>query len=203
MRLYHSPLSPFVRKIMVALIETDMIGKVELVTGSGTPIDPGTAPIEANPLGKVPALEIAPGRVLYDSRLITRWIDAESGGSLYPSGDALWDALIVESTVEGALDAALLMSYERRLRPEELRFAPWVEGQWTKVARALDTIETRWLGGMPPDRATMPAIALGCALGYLDFRFDERGWRDGRPALTAWYETFATRPSMLETLPKQ
>ncbi|MEI4484867.1 glutathione S-transferase family protein [Frigidibacter sp. MR17.14] len=203
MRLYHSPLSPFVRKIMVALVETGLIDRVELVSGSGTPVDSSQAPVEANPIGKVPALEIAPGKVLYDSRVILRWIDAQAGGTLYPQGEALWDALVIESTVEGALDAALMMSYERRLRPEELRFAPWVEGHWAKVARCLDVIEARWLPTMPTERADAPAIALGCLLGYLDFRFDERGWRDGRPALAEWYEGFATRPAMVQTLPKQ
>lgn len=200
MRLYFSPTSPYVRKVMVLLHETGQMAEVELVSGSGSPIDPGTAPLEANPLGKVPALERAEGPALYDSRVICQYLDARAGAGLYPEGARRWDTLTVEATGDGILDAALLMVYEGRLRPEELRFAPWVEGQWAKVARALDVLETRW---MPHLEGPLDAgqIAVGCALGYLDFRHDARGWRNGRPHLAAWAAGFAARPSMMATVP--
>lgn len=204
MRLYFSPTSPYARKVMVLLHETGQLADVELVTGSGSPVDPGTAPLEANPLGKVPALERPDGPALYDSRVICRYLDARAkggaGAGLYPDGARLWDTLTVEATGDGILDAALLMVYEGRLRPEELRFAPWVEGQWAKVDRALDVLETRWL---PHLQGPLEAgqIAVGCGLGYLDFRHGARGWRTGRPGLAAWYEGFAARPSMMATQP--
>ena len=204
MRLFFSPTSPYVRKVMVVLHETGQLAEVELVSGSGSPVDPGTAPLEANPLGKVPALERTDGPALYDSRVICRYLDAcakdGAGGGLYPEGARLWDTLTVEATGDGILDAALLMVYEGRLRPEALRFAPWVEGQWAKVDRALDALETRWMAHLegPLDAGQ---IAVGCALGYLDFRHGARGWRAGRPALAAWFDGFAARPSMMATLP--
>jgi glutathione S-transferase len=200
MRLYFSPTSPYVRKVMVLLHETGQLDEVERITGSGSPVDPGSAPLEANPLGKVPALERADGPALYDSRVICRYLDDRAAAGLYPSGARLWDTLTVEATGDGILDAALLMVYEGRLRPEELRFRPWVEGQWAKVDRALDALETRWIAHLegPLDAGQ---IAVGCALGYLDFRQDARGWRTGRPRLAAWYAGFAARPSMQATVP--
>ena len=200
MRLYFSPTSPYVRKVMVLLHETGQIGDVELVVGSGNPVDPAGAPLDANPLGKVPALERPDGPALYDSRVICRYLDARAGAGLYLDGARVWDTLTVEATGDGIIDAALLMVYEGRIRPEELRFAPWVDGQWAKVDRALDALETRWIAHLegPLDAGQ---IAVGCALGYLDFRHDARGWRNGRPRLAAWYAGFAARPSMQATLP--
>lgn len=200
MRLYFSPTSPYVRKVMVLLHETGQTGAVDLVAGSGSPIDPGTAPLEANPLGKVPALERGDGPALYDSRVICQYLDDRAKAGLYPDGARRWDTLVVEATGDGILDAALLMVYEGRLRPEELRFEAWVEGQWAKVVRALDVLETRWMPHLdgPLDAGQ---IAVGCALGYLDFRHDARGWRTGRPHLGAWYARFAERASMKATVP--
>lgn len=200
MRLFHSPTSPFVRKVMVTLIETGQMDQVEIVTGSGTPLDPGAAPLEANPLGKVPALERDDGPALYDSRVICRYLDDRAKAGLYPADGQLWDTLVLEATADGMLEAALLMVYETRLRPEELRFAPWVEGQWAKIDRALDMLETRWIAHLqgPLD---MGQIALACALGYLDFRLPDRNWRRDRPHLAAWEAGIAARPALQDTRP--
>lgn len=200
MRLYFSPTSPYVRKVMVLLHETGQIGDVELVAGSGNPVDPAGAPLDANPLGKVPALERPDGPALYDSRVICRYLDDRAASGLYPEGARLWDTLTVEATGDGILDAALLMVYEGRIRPEELRYGPWVEGQWAKVDRALDALETRWVAHLqgPLDAGQ---IAVGCALGYLDFRHDARDWRNGRPRLAGWFAGFDARASMRVTVP--
>ena len=200
MRLFYSPTSPYVRKVTVLLHETGLLPQVELVTGSGTPVDPGQAPLQANPLGKVPALERDDGPALYDSRVICRYLDDMAGAGLYPQGPRLWDTLTVEATADGILDAAILMVYESRIRPEALRYAPWVEGQWAKIDRALDALETRWMPHLqgPMD---MGHIAVGCALEYLDFRHGARGWRQGRPDLAAWGDTFSARASMQATQP--
>jgi len=199
MKLYHSPTSPYVRKVMVVAHLTGQAGALDLIPGAGTPLDPNTATCGVNPLGKVPCLVTDDGLALYDSRVITRWLDARAGAGLYPAGDALWPVLAREALADGVLDAAVLAVYETRLRPEELRFSPWMQAQKSKILRALGHLE----GEAGRFRETLDAglVAVAVALGYLDFRFADLGWREGRPALTAWYDAFATRPEMVATLP--
>lgn len=200
MRLYQSPTSPYARKVLVVLHETGQLGDVELVPASGSPVDPGTAPVAQNPLGKIPTLERPDGPALYDSRVICRFLDHRAGGRLYPEAPRLWESLTLEATADGILDAAILMVYEGRLRPEGLRYEAWVEGQWSKVARALDALESRWTSHLhgPLD---IGQIAVGCALGYIDFRHGDRDWRKAHPGLAAWYGGFARRDSMEATVP--
>lgn len=200
MRLYHSPTSPFVRKVMVLVAEAGIAG-LDLVAAAGTPVAPGTMPVDLNPLGKVPALVAGDGRVLYDSRVICRYLDDHAGAGFYPPAPRLWDTLTLEATADGMLDAAVLMVYEARLRPEDRRLDTWTEGQWAKIARALDALEHRWMDHLdgPLD---MGQIAVGCALGYLDFRLADRPWRADHPDLAAWEAEFSARPSMAATLPR-
>jgi glutathione S-transferase len=200
MRLFYSPTSPYARKILVLLAEAGRPDAVSLVVGSGSPVDVGNAPLAQNPLGKIPALERDDGCALYDSRVITRFLDDHLGAGLYPTGPRLWEALTLEATGDGIVDAAILMVYEARVRPEDKRFAPWVDGQWAKIDRALDALEARWMSHLqgPLD---MGNIAVGCALAYVDFRHGARDWRSGRPALAAWEAGFAARPSMMGTQP--
>ena len=199
MRLYHSTTSPFVRKVMVTLHETGQAGDVTLVPAMGTPVDAGSMPLAQNPLGKIPALERDDGPAIYDSRVICRFLDDRARANLYPS-PRQWEVLTLEATADGIMDAAVLMVYESRVRPEENRFAPWVDGQWAKIGRALDALEQRWLSHLngPLD---IGQIAVGVALEYLDFRHADRGWRSGRPGLAAWAAVFAERPSMVATRP--
>ncbi len=201
MRLFYSPASPFVRKVMVVLVETGQINDVTLVPASGTALDPGTMPVAQNPLGKIPALERDEGGTLYDSRVICRYLDHRGKAGLYPSEPELWDVLTLEATADGLMDAAVLIVYEARIRPEEIRMPDWVEGQWSKVARALDALNDRWLGHLNGP-LNIGQVATGCALGYLDLRHDARNWRQGRDGLATWYERFAQRPSMAQTAPK-
>jgi glutathione S-transferase len=200
LKLHQSPTSPYVRKVLVLLRETGQLADVEMADASGTPVDSGTMPLAQNPLGKIPALERDDGPALYDSRVICRYLDDRAGGALYPKAPRLWDTLTLEATADGIVDAAILMVYETRVRPEAARFAPWVEGQWAKIARALDAIEGRWMSHLngPLD---IGQIAVACALGYVDFRHEARGWRNGRPALAEWYAGFAMRPAMAATVP--
>jgi glutathione S-transferase len=201
MKLFGSATSPFARKAAVVLSEAGLADQVEVVHVAGNAVDPGTMPVDVNPLGKIPALLCDDGRTIYDSVVICRYLAELAMPQLYPTGPALWDSLTLEATADGIMDASVLMVYEMRLRPEELRFPPWVEGQWAKIARTLDVVEQRW---MP--RLTGPLdigqIAMGCALGHLDLRHDARGWRDGRPRLAAWFARFAQRPAMVATHPK-
>ena len=202
MKLFHSGTSPFVRKINVLLAEAGLTDRVTLEAVSGNPLSPGTMPLGANPLGKVPALVLDDGRVLYDSRVICRYLDTLAGGRFYPGGAALWDVLVLEALADGMMDAGVLMAYEVRVRPEPARSPEWIEAQWAKVARALDALERDWAGhlGGPPD---MGQIAVGAALGYLDLRHAARGWRGGHPKLAAWEAVFAERPSMRASRPVQ
>jgi len=200
MQLIASPLSPFARKVRVLLLETGLDDGVEVVNLATTPLETDPNAASANPLGKIPALIRADGATLYDSRVITRYFDDMAGGGLYPQA-RLWEVLTLEATAEGIMEAAVLMTYEARFRPEDMQYGPWVEAQWGKAARALDAIEARWMSHLagPFD---MSHIAMGCALGYLDFRHAARGWRAGRPALEAWYTEFRARESMAETAPE-
>lgn len=200
MLLFMSPNSPFARKVMVLIQEAGLSADVQLQAVTGSPIVPGSLPVDHNPLGKIPSLLLGDGRSIYDSRVICRYLDDRAGGGFYPKAPALWDVLTLEATADGIADAAVLMAYELRLRPENSRFPEWIEAQWAKITRALDMIETQAM-----DRLTGPLdmaqIALGCALGYLDLRHDVRNWRAGRPRLAAWQAEFAKRPSMQATNP--
>lgn len=200
MRLHQAPASPFARKVRIVLIETGQQDAVEMVAASGTALDFANMPVALNPLGKIPVLERPDGPALYDSRVICRYLDARAEGGLYPEGARLWDSLVLESTADGIADAAVAMVYEGRLRAPEMQFPDYVEGQWTKIARALDTLGARWMSHLygPLD---IGQIAVGAALGYLDFRLAARDWRSGRDALAAWHKGFAARDSMVATAP--
>lgn len=199
MQLFYAAASPFVRKAMVTLHETNQINDVELVDATGTPLDATGMPTAHNPLGKIPALSRPDGPAIYDSRVICRYLDHRAKAGLYPER-TMWETLTLEATADGIMDAAVLMVYEGRCRPENMQSADWVNGQWDKIGRALDAVTTRWMSHLagPTD---MGQIALACALGYLDFRHDDRAWRKGRDALDDWFATFATRDSMQATRP--
>jgi glutathione S-transferase len=201
MKLYHSPTSPFVRKVMVLLHEAGATDRVTLVHAMGTPLEPGSLPVDRNPLGKVPALERPDGPTLYDSRVICRYLNDVLGANLYPESPRLWDTLVLEATADGMTDAAVLMRYETHVRPEAARSDAWLAAQWAKVDRSLAALEDRWTSHLagPLD---IGQIAVGTALGYLDFRHAERNWRNHRPGLAAWFDRFGARPSMQATTPK-
>ncbi|MDM7931768.1 glutathione S-transferase [Tabrizicola sp.] len=200
MRLYYAPASPFVRKVVVLLHEAGAADRVALVPAAGSPLDPGTMPLDRNPLGKIPALERQDDPTLYDSRVICRYLDDMLEAGFYPPAPHLWDTLVLEATADGIADAAVLMRYEEHVRPKASQSPEWLEAQWTKVERALDSVESRWMSHLagPVD---MGQIALGAALGYLDFRQPHRNWRGTRPALAAWWAGFSQRPAMQATLP--
>jgi glutathione S-transferase len=186
---------------MVLLHETGQLDDVTLEERSGTPLAPAEGLLPQNPLGKVPALERADGCTLYDSRVICAYLDDRAGGKHYGSGARRWETLTLEATADGILDAALLMVYESRLRSEDKRLPEWVEGQWGKIDRAIAALNGRWMSHLsgPLD---MGQIAVGCALGYVDFRHGDRNWRAGNAELAGWFETFDSRDSMQKTRPK-
>lgn len=200
MKLYFAPTSPYVRKVMILLHETGQLDDVALVDVATTPITPDAVLLAKNPLTKVPALERPDGPTLYDSRVICAYLDARAGDKFYPQGARRWDTLTLEATADGILDAALSMTYETRLRPADKQMEAWSDGQWSKIERACDALNTRWMSHLagPLD---MGQIAVGCALAYVDFRHGGRGWRKGNDALATWFEAFESRPAMQATVP--
>lgn len=200
MKLISAIPSPFGRKVKVLLYETGLIEQVEISAITTTPIQTDPSAKSANPLGKIPVLARDDGPALYDSRVITRYLNAKANADLYPDA-RIWDVLTLEATADGILDAALAMVYEHRIRPPELVLDSWVEAQWEKVVRAVDAINERWMSHLsgPLD---MSHIAVGCALGYLDFRHSDRNWRKGNDALDDWYAVFSERDSMKATAPE-
>jgi glutathione S-transferase len=139
------------------------------------------------------------GQTLYDSRVICEYLDALGGGTLFPAtGAARWEALTLQALGDGMLDAALLARYEDVARPEPLRWADWRAGQLDKVHTSLAHLEAH-LQARPAllhGRVDIGAIAIACALGYLDLRFGDLGWRAHHPAVARWFEAFVARPSM-------
>jgi len=184
---------------MVLLHETGQTDAVALIPTEASPLKSGASPTGGNPLGKVPTLTRSGAPALYDSRVICRFLDDRAGGRLYPTA-RIWDVLTLEALADGLLDASVSMVYEKRFRSEEAVSADWIEGQWAKVSRGLDVLEGQWMSHLhgPLD---MGQIAVGCMLGYLDFRHGARDWRSGRDALAAWDKTFSARSSMLATRP--
>ncbi|CUK08391.1 putative GST-like protein YibF [Ruegeria denitrificans] len=201
MKLYHSPMSPYVRKVMVLLHETDQLGDVEVMTVATTPLDPADSLLGKAPLNRIPALERPDGPTLFDSRVICAFLDTRAMAGMYLEEAGRWDVLTLEALADGILDSALAMTYERRFRPEDKQWDDWLDAQWGKIERACAALNQRWMAHLsgPLD---MGQIAVACALGYLDLRHDARGWRKGNDALAAWYADFSERPSMIATRPE-
>ena len=199
MKLRYSPASPYVRKVMITAIETGLDGRIEIVPTSVW--DPATDIAGDNPLGKVPALITDGGEVLYDSPVICEYLDSlHDGAKLFPpSGGARWTALRRQALADGILDAAVGRLLEGK-RPDGERSDAWMARLATTIGRALDAFEDE--ADALGDAATIGHVAIGCALGYLDFRFADDHWRSGRPALADWYEVFAQRRSVIATMPK-
>lgn len=201
MKMLYSPLSPYVRKARIAMAMKGVADRIELVT---VDTNPGDNPDlnGSNPLGKVPALVIDGNTAIFDSHVICEYLDMLAPEPvLFPaSGVERIRALTLGSLADGILDAALLLVYEKRFRPEAIWHPPWVARQQAKIDRALDLLEKN-----PPAWRASPDyghLTLACALGYLDFRHDGK-WRAGRPNLLAWLDKFAAAvPAFEATRPQ-
>ncbi len=134
---------------------------------------------------------------IYDSRVICAYLAERAGGELLRGG---WDTKVLEATADGLMDAAVLLSYEARLRPQERQWPEWIEGQTTKVLGACAALNARWMGHLAGP-LTVGHIAVGCALAYVDFRHPDMGWRKGNTALADWFSSVESRPAMLATQP--
>lgn len=195
MKLFFSVTSPYVRKCLVTAHEVGLAGRIELLPANVSPVQRDDAVVARNPLGKVPTLLTDDGTALYDSRVICEYLDALGGGSLFPKdGAARWTALTLQSLADGLLDAALLARYEEALRPAELRWADWRDGQLAKIHSSLAMLDGT--PGLLDARVDIGTIAVACSLGYLDLRFDSMQWRSRYPNVAAWLAAFGQRPSM-------
>lgn len=203
MKLIFAPTSPFVRKVMVVARELGLDGAIETQFNPASPLTRDPALVSANPLGKIPALILDDGTALYDSPVICEYLAATAGDTALfpPAGPARWAALTQQALADGLLDAAIANRYETVVRPEATRWEGWTQAQLAKVAGALDEIErlAPMLGAAP----TIGTIAIGCALGYLDFRYGVLDWRTGRPAAATWFAAFDERPAMAATRPRE
>ncbi len=200
MKLRYSPTSPYVRKVSVVALETGLDKRIERIPTNVWA--PSTDIATDNPLGKVPALMTEGGETLFDSPVICEYLDSlHDGLKLFPPpGGARWTALRRQALGDGILDAGVLRRLEAG-RLENERSSSWIARQTAAVRRGLDALEdeAESLGGP----ITIGHIAIGCALGWLELRFPDEDWRENRPSLARWYETFARRPSMRETVPRE
>lgn len=202
MQLHYSSASPFVRKVMITLHEADLLTQVKLVPVTISPIASGEIVPAHNPLGKIPCLVRDDGPALYDSRVICRYLSSLApNAGLYPEEPSLWEALVLEATADGIMDAAVTMTYEHRVRPEEKVHQPWLDAQWLKIDRTLSVLEQRWMPYLN-GRPYLPVLSIAAALGYIDLRHDNRNWRASHPKLAEWEAAIVKRPSLAQTLPK-
>ncbi len=197
MKLFYSPASPFARKVLACAIAREIDGQIELV-----PTNPHASPpdlLAANPLSKVPCLITEDGVALFDSPVICEYLDAVDGAlPLFPrAAGARWRALKLQALADGIMDAAVARRGEQQ-RPVEAARDAFMARQKAAVDRGVAALEAE-----PPHQALdIGAIAVGCALGYLDFRFAREPWRPAAPHLAAWFAAFGENPCMTRTLPR-
>ena len=201
MKLIGSATSPYVRKVRIVMAEKklDYQFVLEDVWAENSTIS------TSSPLGKVPCLVMEGGEAVFDSRVIVEYLDTLSPvGKLIPAqGRERTEVKTWEALADGVMDAALLARLEATWagRSAEQRCDAWIRRQMGKIDTALQAM-TKGLG----DKAycsgvhfSLADVAVGCALGYLDFRFPEINWRETHPKLAKLQEKLALRPSFVET----
>ena len=200
MKLYGSLTSPYVRKARVLIMEKKLA--VELVT-----VDPwaeGTPITGWNPLGKVPVLEVGPGSYLFDSNLVTHYLDHIDGKSLEPKDAAgYWQTQWWQALGNGIIDAVV----ERLLETRRLPRTQWPQKmarEEQRVHRAIDAAEGAMRRGrfLVGASFTLADLVMGVALQYMDFRYPHE-WRNRAPKLARWQKGIAARGSFKETLPPE
>jgi glutathione S-transferase len=201
MKLYWSPRSPFARKVMAFAHEAGVADRIETVKTLVAMTSPNRELMRLNPLGKIPTLVTDDGQTLFDSTVICEYLDSlNPGPRLFPQEPAArWQALRWHALGDNLLDNLVLWRNER-LRTPAQQSPETLEAFDAKVRSALDflDVEAAALAATP---VTVGHVAIAVALGYLDFRFPDLAWRDGRARIAAWSERFSQRPSIRHTIP--
>ncbi|QNA87556.1 glutathione S-transferase [Massilia sp. Dwa41.01b] len=202
MKLIGSNTSPYVRKVRVVMAEKKLDYSFELdnVWSAETQVH------LSNPLGKVPCLVMEDGSTIYDSRVIAEYLDTLTPVcKLLPAtnGRDRADVKVWEALADGVLDAAVLVRLEKTLRPQEQQSSQWIARQLGKVHAGLQVMSDK-LGEQPfcmGKAYTLADVAVGCALGWLSFRFPEIGWRADYPNLARLADKLNERASFKDTVP--
>jgi glutathione S-transferase len=198
-KLYYSPTSPYVRKVVMTALEAGLDGRIERVVTDAWSAQAGLP--DDNPLCKVPTLVTDDGLALFDSPVICEYLASLSpeGARLFPpAGVARWQALRLQALGDGLCDAALARRLEAQ-RPAEQRSAATDDRHRRAMTRACDALESGAIG--PGGPVTVGVLAVLAALGYLDLRFAEEDWRRGRPRLAAWFAEAGALPAFQQTRP--
>lgn len=207
MRLFWTPASPFVRKVMVAAIELGLDDRIAIHPTywphewATRTVDFDAGFVAANPIGRIPTLITEDGGALPESNLICSYLDSLlPAPRLFPfSGKAHWEMLRVLAIADGAIEAMILRRAETLRHPPE-RSEDFIGKQRDRIARCLHQVELA-LPAFAAAAIDMRHIAAAVACSYMDFRYRQDRWRDGNPALASWYGEFSKRPSMQRTLP--
>lgn len=198
MRLNHSAASPYVRKVNACAIARGLDGRIEKLA-----TNPHQSPAEllrVNPLSRVPSFTLDDGTALYDSPVICEYLDSLGDAPpLFPlAGPARWTALRQQALADGILDSCVPRRREMGFPPDEARTA-LIARMRDATARGVDALEAE--AASLGDLRTIGEIAVGCALGYLDFRFAAEPWRPGHDRLAAWFARVSELPPLAQTVP--
>ena len=199
MKLVYSPPSPFVRKVTTLIHHADLNDRIELINSKTTALSVAEEARAANPLGKIPVMILGDGKAIFDSRVITRYLDEFAGSNLYPQ-EKIYDILTLEALADGIMESAVSITYESKLRPDNEQSPSWMEAQWSKVLHAVKALDDEQFKAMDSDM-NMGQIAIACALGYLDFRHNARQWRSGHSNLASWNDKMLKLPALIKTIP--
>ena len=202
MLLHWSPRSPYVRKVMIVAHEVGLSDRIDTARTVVAAATPNVELMKENPQSRLPTMRLADGSALYDSRVICEYLDTlHEGDKLFPaSGSERLVALRRHALGDGMLDTMLMWRGEQ-LRPAASQSIKHMQAWKLKTNVSVDMLEEREVEALAASRFSIGHIALGVALGYIDFRFPELAWRNGHPRLASWYETFAARPSARATPP--
>jgi len=199
LRLIASLTSPYVRKVRIVLAEKRIDCQLDL----DDVWSPQARIHEFNPLGKVPCLIMEDGGAVFDSRVIVEYLDTLTplARLIPPSGRERVEVRTWEALADGVCDAAMLVRLENTQRAEAQRSESWLARQDAKIRAGVEAMgrglgDRHWCSGVTYSLAD---IAVGCALGYLDFRLPHYDWRAEQPALARLHERLATRPSFIDS----
>ena len=207
MKLYYSNTSPYSRKVRLMALEKGLESEIEEILVN--PYSTGSAKdklVSANPLGKIPTLELEDGKTLFDSPVICEYLDGLSEDPILIPVEKRLDILWWQAIADGMTDAAYNITIERRTRPQEEQSVKWIENWTTEILRTLDYIETR-INQMSPlnNQISLAHLALASSISYLEFRVPEilfeskSSQKSVSPNTFEWYQNMQERPSMQVT----